>query len=271
MSKKIKYFIFIILLANFLLSYSTMTQAINSSAEWSVSKDDVYYVIWIHHPLVTGKYELATPDSPLYEKVIVNSIGPALAMHENPPTSYFEHSVNVSGYKWSGTTWDEISPGETTQLSIWNSSNEVWFCGGLFFGAPVIAPKNYADTNRENTIKASAEVLWSGSISETYNTSATPTRWTFTNGTYSLTVGYESNGFLDYYQLIVGSNTYECTIQTSEPTLPSPSESESESAKSSQSEPNIASYPILIFSIISLGTILVIFRKNDIVKKYAKA
>jgi len=254
-SKKIKYFVLMILLANLLLSHSAMANAINPSAEWPVSKDDIYYVTWFQHPFVSGKYELATPDSPLYEKVVVNSTEPALAMHENPPTAYFEHSVNVSGSKWSGTTWDEISPGETTQLSIWNSSNQVWFCGGLFFGAPVIAPKNYADTNRENTIKVSAGVLWSGSISESYNTSATPTRWIITNGSYSLTVGYESNGFISYYKLIVGSNKFECTIQTAEPTLPSPSEEP-------DPDPNIASFPIIIFSIISLSTISVIIKSK---------
>ena len=250
MSKKTKLVLYMVLLANLMLSFSLTSQAIESSAEWSVSKDDVYYVIWTHHPLVASKYDLATPDLPLYEKVIVNSTESALPVHVVNPTSYFEHSVNVSGYKWSGTTWDEISPGGTTQLSIWNSSNEVWFCGGLFYGAPVIAPKNYEDSNRENTIKISAGVLWSGSISESYNTSVTPTRWTFTNGSNSLTVGYESNGFLEYYKLIVENNIYECTIQASEPTLPSPPDSTPEPSESS-----IASYPILIFSMISLVTL----------------
>jgi hypothetical protein len=262
MNKKTKFLLYMVIMANLLLSNSVMSQTIEPSAEWSVSKDDVYYVIWTHHPLVAGKYDLATPDSPLYEKVIVNSTEPALAMHVNPPTAYFEHSVNVSGYKWSGTTWDEISPGGTTQLSIWNSSNQVWFCGGLFFGAPVIAPKNYDDTNRENTIKLSAEILWSGSISVSYPLTVSPTRWIFTNGSNSLTVGYESNGFLAYYKLIVENNTYECTIQASEPTLPSPQDN-----TPPPSEPSIASYPILIFSMISLVTSLILVKSKFKIEK----
>ena len=111
----------------------------------------------------------------------------------------------------------------------------------------------------------SAGVLWSGSTSESYNTSTTPTRWIFTNGSYSLTVGYESSGFISYYQLIVGSNIYECTIQTSEPTLPSPSDPDPSDPDPSDPEPtkdDIASFPYIIFSIISLGTISVIIKSK---------
>jgi len=116
----------------------------------------------------------------------------------------------------------------------------------------------------------SAGVLWSGSTSESYNTSTTPTRWIFTNGSYSLTVGYESSGFISYYQLIVGSNIYECTIQTSEPTLPSPSDPDPTDPDPSDPDPSdpeptkddIASFPYIIFSIISLGTISVIIKSK---------
>ncbi|MHA1820158.1 MAG: hypothetical protein ACTSU2_13435 [Promethearchaeota archaeon] len=236
------------------LSFSPMIlqgMAINASEEWCVSKDDEYYAIWTHHPLIEGKFPLATPESPLYEKVKVISIGPALAMHENPPTTHFEHSVNVSGYKWSGVSWDELSPGETTQLSIWNSSNHVWFCGALFSGAPSIAPKNYVQSDREHAIQVSADIIWLGTITKTINSSTNPSRVTFSNGTNSLTVAYEDNGFIVYYKLVSDDDVYECTIQTTEPELPGPSSKD------------VAGYSVIILASGLLMGVIYIFNKQN--------
>lgn len=220
--------------------------AITASDEWAVSEGDVYYVVWEHHP-GTGGYPLATPSNKLYEKVEVTYIGWGLAAHEDPPTSNFSHSLNVTGYVWNGQQWNAISPGSfDTQLTIYNASNTVWFCGGLYGGAPCLAPMNYGTAGWKSTLQTNCNLLWEGTSTITDTDETTAIKYTCTNGTVILEARFETNGFITYYKLTddEGNDKFECNISTEEPDLPTP---------------DIPGYDIfvLLFSAIGIGAILV--------------
>jgi hypothetical protein len=232
-----------------MFNLSISVQALTASAEWSCSVDDEYYVLWTQHP-VLSELQMNIPTTVVYEKVKIEYIGSALAAHETIPTTQFEFSINVTGSIWNGLSWTDVSPVNTeTQMTLWNSSNDIWFTGGLFSGVPIIAPKNLNDGDRQLTIGTSQTHIWTGTPTFSENTGSTPHRWTFGNGTNSLIVGYEADGFLTYYYLDDGENIYECTCQTTVPTLPTPI-------------PDVPGAPIEIISIISILATIVLVMKT---------
>ena len=222
--------------------------AITASDEWAVSEGDVYYIVWEHHP-GTGGYPLATPSNKLYEKVEVTYIGGGLAQHENPPTSWFSHTLNVTGYAWNGKQWNAISPGSSdTQLTIYNVTDTVWFCGGLYGGAPCLAPTNDGTAGWKTTLQTNCESLWDGSTVIIEFDVAGATKFSCSNGSTILQTVYEPNGFITSYKLTddEGNDKFECSIQTEEPDLPT-------------SDTDIPGYDIyvLMLSVIGIGALLI--------------
>ena len=214
-----KYILVLLFPILIMANLSTSVQGLTASTEWCCSVGDEYYVIWSQHPVLTN-LQLLIPTNDVYEKVKVEYIGSALAAHEHPPTTSFDHSINVTGAIWNGASWLDVAPyDQQTQLTLWESPS-TWFCGGLYSGVPVIAPTALSQNDRKNTNVVNTGILWTGITTVTEDTGVTPARWTYTNGTYSLIVGYESDGFLQYYRYSDGVNIYECTCQTTVPELP---------------------------------------------------
>jgi hypothetical protein len=245
---KIKYLVYVVLVFFMGLNIIGLVMPLTPSAQWCASENDVYYITWTNHPLISGSYRLATPENPLYEKVVISYSGPAYAVHD--PSAYFEHSLNVTGYLFNGRKFEPIDPsGAQTQLTLYNSSNDVWFCGGLFFGTPVIAPGPHGQVSRENTISTSCGVLWTGGLTVIHYPEYSPTRVKFTNGTRIISVGYENNGFLSYYNCTNDLGFYECTLSTEAPV---------------EEQNDIPGYSTWLLGIVTLSVAFIIMKKSKI-------